>query len=466
VALGEGISLPLAIATAAVLTRGLGPEAYGRFTLAAMLVTTLEWILIAILANVVVKFVAEAVDWKPIAATAYRAYLFSGVALAAVLWLLAGWIAQWLKDPLLGPYLRLFALEIPLFGLFLACRNVLAGTGRYRQQAVMSAARWLGRAALIVLLIQMGWGVRGAILGSVGGVLIAWVVGQAFVGGATWGRAGFPVRQLVDLAVPVFLLMLTARLFDQFGMLMLYAMLGSSPEIGYYGAAQNVSMVTGVVAATVVPILISTLVAAVRGGDEAGAREVVARSVRASLALIAFAAIVPGSSAAVVELLFGADFLGAGPLLSWLVFVAVSLIIISVGIALLIARGRVLPAVVLTAPLLPLSLLGHYLLIPRLGALGAAIVTTVTAVLAAGICTAVALRVWQVRLPIGTLLRSVALGVAAYVAASVWPASGLLVVGKVAVLSVLVMVGFVVLGELSRAELADLRASLPEWRHR
>jgi len=466
VALGEGIGLPAAVVTAAVLTRGLGPEAYGRFAVAAMLVATLEWILIAIFANVVVKFIAEAVDWRPVAATAFRAYLLSGVTLGAALWLLSGWIAGLLNDPLLEPLLRLFAVEIPIFSAFMASRNVLAGRGRYRQQALMSGVRWLSRTTLIVLFVYLGWATRGAILGSIGSVLVGWIAGQTLVGWVNLGRVGFPMRRLVNLAVPVFLLMMSVRLFDQFGLLILNALGGSGPQVGFYGAAQNVSMVTGMVAATVAPILVSTLAAARRGGDLAHAREVVSGSLRATMVLIALAGIVAGSSGEIVELLFGVGFLGAAPLLSWLVFVTVALIFIAVGTSMLIAWGRVWPALVLTAPLLPLSLLGHFLLIPRLGAQGAAIVTTITAALSASICTLTALVAWHVRLPVSTLLRSAILGVAAYGAASVWPAPGLLVVVKAAILGVGVLVGFVLSAELSRGEIAKIRILMMEWRRR
>lgn len=203
-----------------------------------------------------------------------------------------------------------------------------------------------------------------------------------------------------------------------------------------------------------------------REGDVGRAREVAGGALRATLGLFPFAAIVAGSSVEIVVLLFGAAFVGAAPLVSWLAFVAVALVIISVAASLLIARGRPWPAVALTAPLLPLSIIGHFMLIPRFGALGAAMVTTATAALGAAACVVVALKVWEVRLPSGTLLRSVVLSLAGYAAASAWGAPGLLVVVKAAILSVGVLVGFVLLGELSRGELAGIRVMLAERRRR
>jgi O-antigen/teichoic acid export membrane protein len=455
--LGEGISLPAALVTAGVLTRGLGPEAYGRFTVAATLVTTLEWILVAMFAKVVIRFVAEASDWRPVAATAFRSYLLSGSALGAALWLLSTPVAAALNDPLLAGPLRLFALEIPVFTALMACRNILVGVGGYRQQALTGAARWIGRMLLIVLFVQLGWAVQGAILGSIGGVLLGYAVGQVFVGRATLGAAGFPYRRLLHLAAPAFLLMLTVRLFDRVALLLLNAVQGAGPQVGYYGAAQNLSMVTGVLVMTATPVLVSTVSAARGAGNEAHARAIVSSSLRGCLALLPFAAIVAGSSEEVFRLLFGPGFAAAAPLGEWMAFVSIGLVTISVATSLLIAHGRIWGTVLITAPLLPASVLGHLVVIPRFGALGAAGVTAVTALVGATVCLVSAQRAWNAPIPLATLARSLALALLAYVAASSWPAPGVLVIGKAIVLSLSLLAGFLLLGELSPDEITGLR---------
>ena len=58
-------------------------------------------------------------------------------------------------------------------------RQMKLALAHYRQQAVASAARWLGRLALIAILVFIGWDVDGAILGNIGGVLLAAALGEA-----------------------------------------------------------------------------------------------------------------------------------------------------------------------------------------------------------------------------------------------------------------------------------------------
>jgi O-antigen/teichoic acid export membrane protein len=320
---------------------------------------------------------------------------------------------------------------------------------------------------LIVTFVYIGWAVTGAILGSIGGALIAWIVGQAFLGRGAWGRATFPYRQLFQLALPAFLLMLTVRLFDRFGLFMLKALGDSDAEVGFYGAAQNLSMIAGIVIMTTTPILISTVSAAKRQRDEERARRIARDAIRGAIGILPFAAIVAGSSSEVVELLFGRSFLEAAPLAAWMMLVAESLIVISVATALLIAQGRLWGTVVLTVPLLPLSLLGHALLIPRYGAIAAASVTAITGVLGAVFCLVTAMVTWGLRPPLSTVLRSAALSVAAYWAASSWPSPGFHLFVEGVVLSLLILVGYLILGELSRAEISSIRALLAaEWRRR
>src|SRR6185437_10432206 len=99
--------------TAAFLTRKLAPVGYGSFTVAATFVAWIEWSIAAMFGRASFKVIGEATDWKPPAAAIARLYGGAGIVTAAVLWLFADVLANTLKEPALGGYLRLFALDIP-----------------------------------------------------------------------------------------------------------------------------------------------------------------------------------------------------------------------------------------------------------------------------------------------------------------------------------------------------------------
>jgi len=458
--LAEGLALPAGLITATVLTRWLGPESYGRFTVIATTLAITEWLLIAILARAVVQFIAQADDWHDVAATAFRVYVAAGLAIGIAFWMLAHPFAAAMNDPLLAGYLRLFAVQIPLFAAGAASRSILAGQARFRQQALAVAAGWCGRAVFITAFVVMGWGIRGAILGSIFGTAAGTAVSLLLVGGAVWGPARFPMRQLLHLAVPTFIAMLSARLLDQIGIWMLQALGDQQAQVGFYGAAMNVLMITGVVAAAVSPVLISGLTAARHSDDEAAVRRLSAGAVRFGLALFPFAAIVAGSAGEIVALLFGPEFAAAAPLVALLIFAAIARANMAVISALLIGLGRAWTAALIAVPLPVLAAVVHARVIPQSGATGAATVTLGFGVLGAILSLVTVAAIGTLDAPVRTALRSALLSGAAYGLAMLVPAGGVLVIVKAAVLSLGVIGGFVLSRELSRAEFDVIRSAL------
>jgi len=459
----EGIALPAGLVTAMVMTRGLGPEIYGRFTVVASTLAITEWLLIAVFARAVVKFVAEADDWKPVAATSFRVYVISGLVIGTAFWTLAGSVAGLLGDALLADYFRMFAIQIPIFGVGAAGRNVLAGQARYREQALASAVGWLGRVGFIVLFIELGFGIEGAILGSISGTLSGSLTALILVGAPVWGRAGFPIRQLMQLALPAFLAMLAARLLDQVGLLALQVLAGTEAEVGYYGAAMNVFLLTGVVGAAVTPVLISTVTAARYRRDHDQVSQVSSGSVRFGLVLFPFAAIVAGAAHELAVLLFGPEFSFAAVPMAALIIAAAARALAVIVSALLIAVDRAWTSALIALPLPLLSVAVLVPVIPAFGAVGTALVTMAIAIAAAVVSIAVVRPIVGMPVPTSTLARCAVLSTVAFAASAAWPVPGLLVLVKVGLLALAVLVALLATGELSREEIQALRQmALPQ----
>jgi O-antigen/teichoic acid export membrane protein len=155
--------------------------------------------------------------------------------------------------------------------------------------------------------------------------------------------------------------------------------------------------------------------------------------------------------------------LPAAPLLAVLIFGALALVMIAVTTAILTAAGKPGWTFVLTGPLLPLALAGHLVMIPRLGMIGASLVTTLLAGLGAAATVLAVHRCWRILPPWETLMRSLLISGGAYVLAVLWPAPGMLLVFKLPVIGLLISLSFLLLGEFSAAEIA-LARSLVHWR--
>jgi len=113
VTLADALLFPTGMLTVAFLTRRLGPDGYGLYSLAAVLVAWIEWTITSMFARAAVKFVSEAEDWRPVGAMVARLHLWTSAGAAALLWVFSGQIAALLAAPGLDSCLRLFALDIP-----------------------------------------------------------------------------------------------------------------------------------------------------------------------------------------------------------------------------------------------------------------------------------------------------------------------------------------------------------------
>ncbi|MDB4881829.1 MAG: putative polysaccharide transport protein [Gemmatimonadetes bacterium] len=460
----ELLLLPTGLVTAAVLTRVLGPAGYGLFSLAATLITWLTMTTTAVLARAAVKFVSEAEEWEPVAASVLRWRLAIGLVAAPLLLAGAGLIARVLHQPELTPYLRVFAADLLLTNLARAYREVLTGRGRYREVAIVSSARWLSRMVLIVVLVEATGSVMGAVAGSVGATLVELIVAQWLQPISLEGRSGVRPAAMWGLAAPLMVYGAAMQLFSKVDLFALSALGGSASDAGYYGAAQNLAVAPGLFALALGPLLLATLVRLRRAGHDDEARVVGRSALRVTFALIPFAALVGGAAPEIVRVIFGPSFAPAAPLLALLFAAAVAIATMAVTVAIITAIDHPRVVSVIGVSVLALAIGGHVLLIPRLGATGAALVTAGTAAVGALVSVALVHRAWHVH-AYATLVRAASIGVPAYWVSSAFATQRpLALVLKMSLLSILVIGAFLALGELEPAERRQWWALRPRWR--
>ncbi len=450
--IAEALILPTGLVTAGFLTRTLGAENYGLFTLVSVLIAWIEWTITSLFSRTTVKFVGEADDWQPVGATVLRLYLGVSLGATALLCLLASPIAQLLHEPVLANYLRLFSLDIPLFALARAHQYILIGIGAFQARAATSAGRWISRFLLILLLVNLGLSVPGAIVGSLAASLIELAIGRLYVQPSLFHRSALPPRQLVGYALPLFMFALSMRLYDKLDLFMIKILGSTAEQAGWYGAAQNLAFVPSLFALSFSSLLLSTLSRLLREEEFSHAFQMARNSLRAVIAIIPFAAIGAGSALEIVALVYGQDFLPSAQLLAILIFSSIALVMISVTTTILTAAGKPNWTFTLTSGMVPMAIVGNWLMVPRVGVSGAALVTLFCAVVGAAITLGAIYRLWQVAPPYQTLLRSIVISLLVYYLAQIWPSSGSWLFIKLFTLSLLVPILFGLLGELSAQE--------------
>jgi O-antigen/teichoic acid export membrane protein len=448
----ELLALPTGLVTAVFLSRQFGPSGYGLFSLAAVLIMWLEWTVASIFSKAAIKFIAEADDWMGVGAAVLRWYAATSCGAALVLWLLADSVAGVLGEPRLAGYLRLFALDIPIFNLAQAHHNILIGVGRFAERARMAAARWVTRLLLIVLLVESGWGIEGAILGSIGASVVELLVGRWHVRPPLFRASGFPVRAWLNYAVPLFLYSVVLGFYGTIGLFALKVLGGTAEQAGVYSAAQNFTIVPGILAGAFSPLLLAALARALRDDDVSRAKVLGRHAMRGVLLLLPFAGMTVALSGEAVTLVLGGSFLGAAPPLDWLIFGALALLMVAVATAQLTAAGRPGLAFGLTAAGLPCAVIGYLVAVPHWPVQGAAVATTLAALLAAIATVAGVYRIWRIAPPRGTAVRAAVICGIAYAEGALWITPGFLLLAKVAVIALSIGVAYLALGEFDSSE--------------
>ena len=455
VLVAEALALPSGLTVAALLTRHLLPADYGVYALGAAGVAWLEWTVVSLFSRAAFKLVAEADDWRPVGSLLLRAHLVAGVAAGALLALGSVPAARLLHAPALGTVLRVFAIDAPLFALVYAHRGVMVGLGRHGARAVTSTVRWTARAALVAIAVAMG--------ATVAGVAAALVVASALELIAARVQVRPPLRTprgaapgsrvLLGWAAPLLVSSTAMRIFDRVDLFALRFFGGVMSTVGAYGVAQSLALAPALFGQAFAPAAIAMLSVRHRRGDAGALLDAARATLRTGALVLPFTLLAAGASDGLVELLFSTRYLPAAPLFALLVVGAEGALLISLCGGILVARGTPRWTIVITLPVLLTALLGHLLLIPRFGAMGAAGVTAASSLLGAAGALLFVRRQCGVPAPVPTLLRGLVTGVVVGTVAWHWPAHGLALVMQLSLLTIVLVALMLVLGEASADEL-------------
>jgi O-antigen/teichoic acid export membrane protein len=457
----EALLIPTGILTASYLSRRFGPEGYGLLTLASVLVVLLESNVAMALSRPAIKLVSEAEDWHAVGSAVLRLYMLTGFGLGLTLWAFSTPLAGLMADHELAGYLRLLAIDVPLFCMSQAHRNIIVGLGRFRERALISAIRWIARLVLVVIFVEFSGSLAGAIWGSICASLIELIICRLYVRPRLFQRGPYPVRHLCGYALPLVASALCMSLYSRLDLLLLKPFGATTWEAGIYSVAQNLALLPSLFSIAFAPALLSTLSRALRDGDGSTAKQIGRQAMRATVLLLPAVAIIAGAAPDFIVLIFGPEFLAAAPLLGLLIFAALALLMIAVTTSIMTAAGK--PGWTLHAawPLLVGALMGHFILIPVAGAMGAAMVTTFFAIIGALVTIALVHRLWRIAPSARTLWRCAVVCVSSYMIVAAFPgATWLMLALKLAGAGLFVVVALWLLGEFSAQEISAARAWL------
>lgn len=465
----EALAFPAGLVATILLTRHLTPSEYGALALALAGTAWLEWTVVSLFSRAAWKLIAEADHWPAVATAVVRTFLLASLPVALLVFAAAGLASTALRIPPLAPVLRVLAFEIPIFVTAHGYRTVLIGRGLHGSRAAVTAVRWTVRALLIAAGALLGVPLTGIAALIVAATTVELVIARwramstrHNVDPATGRGANnkpLTMRGLVAYAAPLAVSAICLRLFERIDIFALRVLGGSMESVAAYGVAQNLALGPGLFGAAFTPALIAALSYRLARADDEGARQLSRDALRAGFLMVPLTLLAAGAAPELIALLFGPAYAAAAPLFALLLVGAAGTLVIALAGGVLVAAGQLRWTVVLTAPLLLVAGIAHLVLIPRMGAAGAATVTAGTAIVgAAGACAAAWLLLGTV-IPLATLLRGILLGSAAGWIASTWHVTGYAVLAALAALTVILAAAMCLTGELR----AEERDGLKRW---
>ena len=451
----RAVALITGFATIVFLTRRLGPELYGQYSVAFGIVLWIELVAASLLSSTTVRLVAEADDWKAISSTLAQIQVVVSLGAAAVLIVMAPTVAAALGSPGLGGYLRLFALEIPLFGLNQVHRSTLIGQGAFGRGAIVTIVYWLSRIVLMLLLVGCGLSVMGAILANLGAAAAQLMMSRVYVQPALFRRVktGIQLRGVADYALPLTADSMGSLVVTKGDLLIVRAFAALPGAAGFYSAAADLATVpVSYLVGSFTSLLLATLTHLWEDGQGPSAQSMANQALRLVLCLLPFAALAAGSAPGIVTFVYGEAYLPAGPLFALLIFAAVGSMLISVLTQALVARGQPRLILTVTLPRAVLALAGYLVLTPRFGPIGAAASRATLTGLAAMVFFGIVSRRCGVQLFPMTVFRTGVTAAAAYAASRAWQTSGWLVIVELLVVAVGVVACLFLVGELTQRD--------------
>jgi O-antigen/teichoic acid export membrane protein len=454
--------IALGYVATAILTRKLGPTAYGIYGVILSQLVWMELLNNAGVAGAIAKLMADG-RYDPGAIERSGRALLVGlsVLLFGVCWLLAPQMASFMRIPGGEVLFRIAIIDLPFMAAFTSYDGILNGR---RQFGILAGAHLLygvSKFAGVVGLIGLGLSVERVLITNV----LSTCVVCAVLATRYWPRGFRPqgsiMAEIAVLTAPIALYLISNQVLTNLDLWSLKVLWnGEGKVVGQYVASLNLAKTLMVIPGAQAGVLFTSVARAVVARDAAGARRHIHEASRFAVVIGTAAWVILGLDASEVLGLFFSSAYADGERFLRLQLAGFALFALLDAFShALMAAGRQWAVAAALVAMVPLVWLSNYMLIPWLGPLGAATSMLLGTALGAVVTGTMAYHCF------GSLVQSCTLTrvfIAAAVIASISLAlqvDGPLVLVKVALLGGLYLFVLYLLGEISGKDFGFSRKS-------
>ena len=341
---GQAWHLVTAFLLYAFLARQLGPAAFGNWRVVLSVLGWFEIVLHSGLIKVATQRIAESADeWRDYARASYVGQAIAAAGVLVLMLVLAGPIAASLSDPALATYVRISALDLPVYALLLAGTGVLLGQHRFERQIAASIVYATAKLVAVGLLVALGFSVTGALVGNAIASAVGFAV--AFVplprGQRPQLQTGPLLRSMTVASVPFLTLSLVEGVGASADLWLVSALVVSPIAVGWYASATVLAEIPLFLFGGLNNVLFPSVASARAEGDHELASRYAVQAVRLALMTTALAiALAASTGRQALTLLYSAKFLGAYVPLAILMVASMGRVVRTSCIEVLMAQGR------------------------------------------------------------------------------------------------------------------------------
>ncbi|MEE8201849.1 MAG: flippase, partial [Candidatus Acidoferrales bacterium] len=387
----------LLLLTQLLLGRVLGPAGYGLYTLGFSLFLVVQWVASLGLDWGVLRYCSlyrargqpELVQRTLLSAAVLG--FGSSLLVASLLAAVAGPLAEgFFAEPALAGVVRLFAVGLPFYVLMRLATTFFQSRQQYgRMTFIQHGVQPVVHLVFLLGAFALGWSLLGAVGAFLASVGLAAALGLGLVRrempGLTWARPErAPLRLLLRYSLGLTFIGLTYQLLLRIPAFLL-GYLGTAEQVGVYAAAANLAMVLSLTPALFAAPFLPVIVELWEKGELDELKQKYQTVVRWSLSVLLPLFLLLVLLRKEVIGLFGPQFAGGSPILvllsvAWVVYFAKG----SVATLLDMTGRQTLDLLNLTGAAV-VSIVLNIFLIPRYGALGAGLATTLAILLWAAV---------------------------------------------------------------------------------
>jgi O-antigen/teichoic acid export membrane protein len=439
----------------AILTRKLGPSDYGIYGVVMSQLLWLEMLTNAGVSGAIAKLMAEGRhEHGEIECSAQALLLGVSVVLFAVCWIIAPQVASLMRIPNGAVLFRIAIIDLPFAAIFVSYDGIFNGRRQFGILAGAYIVYGITKLAGVLALVGLGFSTERVLVTFVLSTCLVCVALVALYRPRGSRPKGRIIGQIAGITAPIALYLIAGQVLLNLDLWSLKSLWeGSGEVVGHYVASMNLAKFLMVIPGAQAGVIFASVAWAVASHDVVRARRHIQDATRFAVIIAAAAWVILGLNASeVLALLYSRAYADGQRFLPLQLAGFGLFALIDAYSQALMASGQrvfVAGAIIATVPIVWLS---NFILIPRMGPLGAATSMLLGLTIATAAIGIMAYRHFGALVRVSTLLRVLCAIAVVALASIASPILGPLILVKLALLGGIYLLVLYMLGEITNKD--------------